>query len=348
MRQARRFKATTAALAVAALVLATCGSDDGGDGAAAADGGEVEEGGDEDADITIAYIQKQGDQQYFIDQLRGAREAAEELGVRIVSQDVALDSNAAISAVDTFLSQGVDGIAIVVPDQGIGPQVHSRADEAGIPIIASDDPIETADGGPVPFAGFNGQQMGTEVGRSAAELVNEAGLTPGDDVGVISLDNPALSVCDDRTGAAKQVFVDETEFTEDDIISVPYDNDADSALNAVSTTATSNPQITSWVLWGCNDEGVQGGVRALGNAGADPAQVYGVGLGAYLACQDWQAGGDTGFKSALFIDGAEVGRSAVEALVTAIRGDQDLPEETIANTNMVGPDTWEDAGLVCA
>src|SRR5690348_1909505 len=68
-------------------------------------------------DITIAYLQKQGDQQYFVDEANGAKQEAAKLGgVKVDVVDLGTDSNKAISAMSTEVGQRVDGIAIVVPD----------------------------------------------------------------------------------------------------------------------------------------------------------------------------------------------------------------------------------------
>src|ERR1019366_5821172 len=75
-------------------------------------------------ELTVALIQKQGDQQYFVDEANGARDAAKQLGnVKVNVVNVSMDSNAAISAINVMIGQKVNGIAIVVPDQQIGPQV---------------------------------------------------------------------------------------------------------------------------------------------------------------------------------------------------------------------------------
>src|SRR6266550_3911081 len=116
--------------------------------------------------ITIAYLQKQGDQQYFVDEANGAKAEAARLGdVNVVVADLGTDANKAINVVTTEIGQKVDGIAIVVPDQKIGPQVLSAASAAGIPVVASDDPIEQGSGKPAPFVGFDSGQMGTSVGQ---------------------------------------------------------------------------------------------------------------------------------------------------------------------------------------
>jgi L-arabinose transport system substrate-binding protein len=84
---------------------------------------------------TIAYLQKQGDHEYFVDEINGAkREASTLCAVKIIAVDLDTDSNKAISAMSAETSQQVDGIAIVVPDQKIGPQVIDTAKGAKIPI----------------------------------------------------------------------------------------------------------------------------------------------------------------------------------------------------------------------
>ena len=98
-------------------------------------------------ELTIAFIQKQGDQQYFVDEANGARDAAKQLGnVKVNVVNVSMDANAAISAINVMIGQKVDGIAIVVPDQQIGPQVVDMAAQAKIPLVAADDPIKSGTG----------------------------------------------------------------------------------------------------------------------------------------------------------------------------------------------------------
>lgn len=78
-----------------------------------------------------------------------------------------------------------------------------------------------------------------------------------------------------------------------------------------------------------------------------PANIIGVGLGAYLTCKDWAADQNTGNKAALYISGEEVGRSAVQALVSAVRDGKPLPPKTIAKTTIVDKSNWRTAGVDC-
>ena len=195
-----RRRVLVAALALTAVVsLSACSS-----GMETADPGEA--AGPTDGPLTIAYLQKQGDQQYFVDEANGAKAAAEEAGdVTIKVVDLGTDSNKAISELDSVIAQGVDGIVIVVPDQQIGPQVIEAANTAGIPIMASDDIIKDASGAEAPFSGFDGTAMGTEVGTAAAELYTAAGWDAAD-TRILSAYKQDLSVCTDRVDGAAAAF----------------------------------------------------------------------------------------------------------------------------------------------
>lgn len=303
-------------------------------------------GGGSDAPITIAYLQKQGDQQYFIDQAAGATAAAKELkNVTVKVVNLGTDANKAISEVDAAVAQKVNGIIIVVPDQQIGPQVIDAAKAADIPLMASDDVIKDASGAEAPFAGFDGTAMGTEVGKEAASLYQAAGWKAAD-TKILSAYKQDLSVCTDRVEGSKAAF---SAAVPDgpEVIDIGTDNSATGAQDKAGAVITANPGVKNWVVWGCNDENETGVVTALQNSGVKAANILGVGLGAYLTCKDWAAGQDTGNKAALFISGAEVGKAAVTSMVAKIRDNTPLPPKSIANTEIVTAKNFKDKGVVC-
>ena len=298
-------------------------------------------------ELNIAYIQKQGDQQYFVDEAAGAQAEAKTLGgvhVRVIN--VNTDSNAAISALSVVVGQKVDGIIIVVPDQQIGPQVIGSAAQAHIPVLASDDPIKAGDGTAAPFVGFDSRQMGEKVGTEAGSLFKQAGW---DAAGTRVLDayEQQLSDCQEREAGEMAGFAGAAGATPKDI-QVGTDNSVVDAQNRTSAVVTANPGVRHWVVMGCNDENETGAVTALGNAGIPQANVIGVGLGAYLDCKDWQAGQPSGNKAALYISGHDVGATAVKVMVAALRDHQPLPPRTIARTTIVTPQTWKGVMKTCS
>jgi L-arabinose transport system substrate-binding protein len=340
----RRLRLAVAGIGVGAVLAAGCSSGQqagpsGGQSATPVSG-----------NITIAYLQKQGDQQYFLDEAAGAQAAAKELStpsstVTVKMVNLGQDANKAITETDSAIGQKVNGIAIVVPDQKIGPQVASAASGAGVPLVASDDTISDSGDQPVPFVGFDGYDMGSKVGTEAARRVGAMGWNPAQ-TGVLYSAKQDLTVCQDRVRGEKSTYVHGGGVGK--AIDVGTDNSVNGAQSTASGIITGNPGIKNWVVMGCNDENVSGVLQALNNAKVPAANMIGVGLGAYIACKSWPVGATPdGFVSALYIDGHDVGAAAVRTLVANIRNGTPLPPKTIAKTQIVDAATWRHTTLKC-
>lgn len=336
----RTFVGIGAVGVAAALALTGCSN-----GKAAATGSGGGSAAPKSGQITIAYLQKQGDQQYFIDEANGAKAEAAKLGnVKIVTVNLGTDANQAISAMSTEVGQQVDGIAIVVPDQKIGPQVIQAA--GSIPLVASDDPIKDGTGAAAPFVGFDSVQMGTQVGTEAGKLFKQYGWSASD-TRVLAAYQQDLSDCQQREQGEEQGFASAAGASPQ-IVKIGTDNSVVDAQNKAGAAITANPGVKHWVVWGCNDESETGAVTALQNSGVAPADIAGVGLGAYLTCKDWAAKKDSGNKASLFIDGHAVGATAVDVLVGKIRDGKALPPQSIAPTKMVDATSYVQAGVQCS
>jgi L-arabinose transport system substrate-binding protein len=281
-------------------------------------------------------INKEADQQYFIDLQTSFVTKAEELGAQALTANAELDPSLGVSLVNDAISAGAKGIAITVPDQTIGPAVADAAAAAGVALVATDDNIVDSAGNPVPFVGFSGTDMGNKVGAEAARLLTEAGWLEDDSVtlGVLATEVQSLSVCMDRTNAAREAMLG-VGVPAESIFAVPYEGNTQSGTDAAGPVITAHPDVTHWVVFACNDEGVLGTLNALATQGVSPDNVIGVGLGAYEACKFWAADQPSGFKAALFISGLDVGASAAQVLYDNIVNGVELPEMTIAPTTMV-------------
>ena len=126
-------------------------------------------------EVKLGYINKMGDHPWFVSEVAGAKAKAKELGNELLVQDVQFDANLTITTMDTYLADGVKGIAIVVPDKALGPVVAKKAKDAGIPLIAVDDDITYEDGSPVPYVGIDALTIGKQVGTEIARQVKAAG-----------------------------------------------------------------------------------------------------------------------------------------------------------------------------
>ncbi len=294
-------------------------------------------------ELLFVAINKSADQQYFIDLQDSFVEMSESLGAAAKKFDAKLDPSLGVSLVNDAISAGAQGISITVPDQTIGPAIAQAARDAGVVLIATDDGIVDENGDPVPFVGFDGKDMGKKVGEAAAELLTESGWLDDADkkVGVLSVEVQTLSVCNDRTDNEKAAVI-AVGVPEDQIYPVPYTGESLSAQDAAGPIITANPDVTNWIVFGCNDEGVLGTLNALATTGYAPEDIIGVGLGAYEACKFWAAEQPSGFKAGLFISGQDVGNTAAQVLFDAIVNGVEPPEQSFAPTTIVNPDNYAD------
>ncbi|MFF5204755.1 substrate-binding domain-containing protein [Streptosporangium sp. NPDC000396] len=304
---------------------------------------------------SIAYLQKQGDQEYFIGEAEGAKARARELGVELKVVDLGEDANKAVSETQAAIGQKVGGIIIVVPAPAVGPQVVQLAKAAGVPLLTSDDqvcadgpdPASCAKDELVPRVGFSGTQMGESVGTRAGEEFRKAGWKP-EESAIITAWQQDVTVCTDRVKAAVPKFKEAAGVTDIKVIEVGTDNTPTGAQDKVAATISGNRSVKNWIMLGCNDENVSGGVTAMQNAGIKPGNIIGVGLGAYLACKDWNSGKPSGMKAALFINGFEVGKLAVQTMYDRIKSGTAMPPEAFAPTKMVDAATWQAEGVKCS
>ena len=149
-----------------------------------------------------------GDNPWFVTEAKGLQQAADAAGMNLTVQDVQLDANLAMNAVDQAIGTGVDGIVIVVPDQQIGPAVMKKAAEAKIPVVTIDDYIYDDAKKQAPFVGFFAPEIGKQVAGKAVELYKAADWTkdPNAKIGTVSIELPTLSVCMMRTDAANETW----------------------------------------------------------------------------------------------------------------------------------------------
>jgi L-arabinose transport system substrate-binding protein len=336
---------------VLALVAAACG--DGNAGEELDETTTTESGTDAETTTTepaestpkIGFlIRFQGGTTYFEDMAAGAEAEAEALGIDLTVQFTD-SSDEQLSALDTMIASGVDGVIITIQDPALGGTVVTKATDAGIALLASPDPFEGPDGEPVPVVTIDAKALGTDVGTDAARLYEESGWAEDTNsvVRVASIELPSLGTCNDRTDSATAAFeAGAPDFDPAAIVHLDYDGTLNSALDNMAAAVTNNSDATHWVIWSCNDEGVVGAIQALQNAGFAPDQLIGVGLGANLACDQWSSGEPSAYRSAIALRAQDNGAVAVRVMYEHLTDGVEFPAESIFPGVLVTPDTPED------
>lgn len=293
----------------------------------------------------IGRIVKQGTHPYFTAETVGMRAAAEELGVELLYQDVQTDTDLTISALDTMIAAGVDAIAITVPDQRSGPAVMARANEAGILLITPYDPIEDDEGNVAPYIGPSNPTLGRMTGEEGVRIYGELGwASEAGELRVAAIEAQQIEPCMERSDFATAAFLEGTGIGEDQVIHIPIaPQTTEQATIALSTVGVANPQVTHWVIFGCDDSDVIGGIRGLEEAGYTAESILAVGPTGSTACAEWAHPEETGFRAAIYFDAGANGRTVVETIHKALT----TGEPFAAYTEMMGfPQTRADNSMM--
>jgi L-arabinose transport system substrate-binding protein len=286
-------------------------------------------------DVKIGYINKMGDHPWFVAEVAGAKAEAAKEGAAFQSQDVQFNADLTITTFDTMVGDGVKGIAIVVPDKGLGPVIADKAKKAGVKLVAVDDDIYYQDGSQVPYVGMNAHNIGVRVGEELAKLY-QSEVWAGKEVRIASIEDRKADTCMQRNKGAEEAFLKAVpDFKPANILRVPYDNTMVNAIDVMTTTLTANPGVTNWIFYSCNDDGVLGAARAMENAGYKPEQGMGIGIDGSRACDAFGSGKPSAFRGTMWLNSENHGATAVKLLVAAIKDGKDLPTQTFTSPEFI-------------
>lgn len=252
---------------------------------------------------TFALIQINQEALFFNEMNRGATEAAEKAGVKLVIFNANNDPAAQNSAIETYIQEGVAGLAVVAIDvNGIMPAVE-QADAAGIPVVAIDAILPE---------GPQKAQIGVDNAKAGADLAahyNETMAEPSK-LGIVGALNSFIQNVrkDGFEGAldAGKVTVVNT---------VDGQNVQDVALAAAENLMTANPDMNA--IYATGEPALMGAVAAVASQGRQAdVSVFGWDLTAQIV-----DGIDEGYvKAVIQQDPAAMGAAAVDALNTLAGG----------------------------
>ena len=298
-----------------------------------------------EVDKLVVYgIYKAGDQTWFIDEGAAAQAAVEEAGGEFIYVDAKMNPEEYLKAIDNAIANNASGIVTCIPDQTMSQAVVDKAEEAGIPIVAADDALQDADGGKLaPWVGINAYVIGEANGEWIANYAIENELTDKEDVGLLLMTMDTVSSCVPRAEGELAKFTELIpDFNEANIFKADYDGTTDKGNTAAAAVITANPQITTWLVTGANEEGCIGAARALESAGLD-ADACVVGLGGYMAKDEWNNKGADGtcVKASAYFSAEQVGAGSVDVLLSIINGEEPAME-TAVDAVVVTPENYKE------
>lgn len=195
-------------------------------------------------------------QSFYLAEQKLWKELAEEENFEIVEMEGGVLAAGGVSAVDALIGKEVDGIAFCFCDpQGVASGII-RAQEKGIPIVATGmrPPVEAE----TPFVGFAQEAIGIELGIKTANLFKEE--FPDKNARILIANNTSLSFNKEKEDGFVEGFqsvlssAEVVEKTEDD-------GTVRNASNRISTALIGNPDIN--VFFTTSDLRAFGALSAL-------------------------------------------------------------------------------------
>ena len=285
-------------------------------------------------------IYKAGDQTWFIDEGAAAEAAAKEAGYDFTFVDAKMSPEEYLRAIDNAIANNAAGVVTCIPDQTMSQAAVDKLVEAGIPVVAADDALQTTDGTKIaPWVGINAYVIGEANGAWIAEYAKANNLVDDPECALLIMTMDTVSSCVPRAEGEYDKFTELCpEFDTAKIYKADYDGTTDKGNTAAAAVFTAHPEITKWLVTGANEEGTIGALRALESAGLDGESCV-VGLGAYMAKDEWKKDGESAMKASAYFSSNAVGAGSVEVLLQIIDG-QEVTMETAVDAIVVTPETY--------
>lgn len=267
------------------------------------------------AEKTFALVQINQQALFFNQINEGAQKAADAAGVKLVIFNANNDPAAQNSAIETYIQQKVDGIAVVAIDvNGIMPAVNQAA-EAGIPVVAIDAILP--EGPQKAQIGVDNAAAGADMGKFFLDYI-KANADGKAKIGVVGALNSFIQNVR-QEGFEKTVKVDGVASAG----VVDGQNVQDTALSAAENLITGNPDLTA--IYATGEPALMGAIAAVeSQAKQDSVKVFGWDLTAQAI-----AGIDAGYVAAVIQqDPSAMGAAAIDALKKVTDGGS--VEKTIA------------------
>jgi ribose transport system substrate-binding protein len=254
------------------------------------------------AEKTFALVQINQQALFFNQMNEGAQKAADAAGAKLVIFNANNDPAAQNSAIETYIQQKVDGLAVVAIDvNGIMPAVQQAA-AAGIPVVAIDAILP--EGPQKAQIGVDNAKAGADIGKFFLDYV-KSDMSGKVKYGVVGALNSFIQNVR-QEGFEKTVKGVEGVTTAG---VVDGQNIQDNALAAAENLITANPDMTA--VYATGEPALMGAIAAVESQGKQSdVKIFGWDLTVQAI-----AGIDAGYVTAVIQqDPSAMGAAAVDAL----------------------------------
>ncbi|WP_299518229.1 substrate-binding domain-containing protein [uncultured Serinicoccus sp.] len=275
--------------------------------------------GGQEEEVTVGLITKQEENPYWVEMREVAQETADDLDAELLTATGTSDTDVASqeAALDDMVAQGVDGILIAPTDATALDAAITRAQEAGVRVIAVDTPTDPPELVQATFATDN-ERAGELIGRYAAAQVEQLGLEPR----VVMLDmSPTVVSAQERHDGFVEAFAEQVEVTDSTFGQVvDTQGDRDTAAVLMTQLLEDDPDLN--VVYTVNEPAALGALAALEEARADLDEIVLVSVDG--GCAAMREGVRPGLIDATAMQYPQnMAREGVRAIARAVREGQE-------------------------
>lgn len=251
-----------------------------------------------------------------------------------------------MTLVDTALADDCDAILVCVPDQTMSGAVVDKCQEAGVPVVAVDDPLANDAGEKIaPWFGIDAYNIGYAAGDWLADYAIANSLPDDDSTGLLYMTMETVSSCVPRTEGEKAAWAEKIgDAMENRTYSADYTTTQEEAFNNASAVITGHPEIQKWLVMVASENGAMGAAAALENAGLDGDSCV-ITLGCDEIVGQWADGNFMVVRAASYFSGKVVGKEAITSVVNHLVNGTEIPLEYATPAVICSPEDYEDIVL---
>lgn len=268
---------------------------------------------------------------FFAEMAVGAQSYADENNIELTVVDGKSDAQQQVTAVENFISQGVNAIAMVPVDAESLTGIINEAVADGIPVVTHTTLID----GATAYMGIKEHDMGYTIGKVAGQWIAEN--HPDEEIEYAILNQPTLPQIIEREEGIQDgiaEFAPNAKLATTVAAWLP-----DMGMDAAENIMQANPDVK--VIVGINDSGALGAYETITAMGiADDGDFFIGGVdGSETALEKIKEGGI--YRGTVNIKPYETGRQLLTFCQDALEGEE-VPAETWVEVSAVTIDNVDD------
>ncbi|KOF57696.1 MULTISPECIES: arabinose ABC transporter substrate-binding protein [Clostridium] len=295
------------------------------------------------SDLVIAVVYKTLDEAWFQEESEAAKNQALKMGAKeVITIDAKMNPDVYLSALDSLITQKVDGILICIPDQKLSKITIDRCKKSNIAVIACDDPLTDNEGNYLaPFVGIDSSKIGRDMTNFLVDYLKKNNkLTNLESSGLLLMSMDSVSSCIPRTEGQLETFKNKLpSFPKENIFQAEYNGQSEKSFYSAASTITNNKNIKNWFIMSANEAGTIGAIKALEQSGLSRNAVA-VGVGNYVAKDEFQKEKSPLIASA-YISATKVGQIAAQELMENLLLNKNIPKKYLVKDKIITKDNYQ-------